>query len=1402
MRAILAASLLGAAAIAPLSVPAQTNAASERMLGAGRLQKASDLPAGAFRSRLEALSPRARNRALEWLNGLQFPPEDAASLRATGAGEIYYACTFPAVLTKAAPEQPAATAALASVPISPFPASLKFHSKPGSTNNILFLDFDGTTVSGTAWNSSPGQPTYYAVAFSTDGDYTTYSDSEQAAIKRVWQRVAEDYAPFDIDVTTEAPASFSDRTAQAVITRSTDANGNANPSSYAGGVAYVGAFANGSFANYRPAWVYVDNLSYAEPYIAEAASHEVGHNMGLSHDGTTAGSEYYEGHGSGATSWSSIMGVGYFVDVSQWSKGEYYLANNTQDDLAIIAGKTPYRTDDVGNSIASAGALTITNALFVSATTPESDPTNTRTGNKGVIERNSDADYFAFTSGAGPVSFSVTPWVSPANSRGGNLDLKLSILNSAGATLAATNPPDLTSASLTLTVATGTYYLVVSNAACGTPFANPPSGYTTYASLGQYFINGTVSGTFTNPVNAGAVADGPELARLNWLNVGYDVLIAHATGAPPATPVNGTAYSAGSALASGRVIFKGGGSTAEHVVRPGSTNYYVFYTANTTNHYSGGTTSVVVMPRYPPGIVDAFCYSNGFPLAGAAGGSGFSNAWQAVAGTFYAVTNSLYPDFTFTEPFPRLSSQRLAVDAYTPDTAPSVRRRFAPVTNGMLYFSYRIGIEYGYGGKYSGLRALKPDGTEAFFVGETSGDNILGIDGLGTAGVNSLYGLFSYQFDGGSAYLIAARFNFATRRVDATAYYRTQAVPLAEPTMWEASATAAVDRTAINGIELVTGGFSGGTAGRVYFDEVRVSRNWIGLFRDQPTADLDDDGLPDEWEQMHFGDALAAAPAEDPDGDGFSNADEYAAGTQPTNAASFVSTAWPRVLGTNGNPIVAGDSTPALPDGTDFGSASPCGAPVDHTLSVSNSGNSVLSIALITISASNQFSLLAWPEAVSPGARSNLVLRFSPSTYGAYAGTVSIFHGGSTTPVQFAIQGLGDVVAPPALAAIAPAAPVFDADPPGQNAAGETFDLATNGTPLLETGQCGFGGFGRIYLNYDASYLYLGGEGLDLTADENGMILFLGLDTLTDNAYSPVMGMAFSNQPYGLNLLQNLHFGAPMDIAILLGDEYGDGLYRDFAMGNGMNLGQGVFYLSGDYYGITDALVSQFDGTGTNVTASADDDGNRRTERWKVAIPWSALNAPSGAASISSLSLLGVIAGGTVFDTRYLSANYLAAGPADTLSSLDAYGNIGFGVVTLQPYVVTLPAGDFDHDGLPDGWELRYGLSAVSSNVPDADADDDGFADREEYIADTDPTNELSALPGATSGIPAGVTTLVVDPTSANRQYDIYWKSNLLPEAQPWIAYGLSRVGTGSNIVFTITNDAPRRIYRTGVKLP
>jgi hypothetical protein len=479
----------------------------------GHLGRIEDIPTGRFRTRLDGLHPNARDRAFQILQKFHFTELDLNSLESDPEGGIYYVDFFPPSPGGAGDDASDGSisgepvVAEPAVPISPFPASLVFHSRPGAPN-VIYLNFTGETVTNTAWNTSVGRTVIPAVAFSTDSDYSSYSDAEQTAIQRIWLRVAEDYAPFNVDVTTERPAILTAKTAMALITRSTDADGSNNPSSTAGGVAYVSVFGGSSYYRYRPAWIYFNNLGNTESYIAEAASHELGHNLGLSHDGKTDGTEYYGGHGSGDTSWGPIMGTGYSRNVSEWSQGEYYLANNTQDDLATIAAYISYRPDDHGDSAATATPLVFTGGTNIVSTRPDTDPENLAPANKGILERNTDVDVFSFTTGNGALNLAVNPWTQPSGTRGGNLDVLLELHDESGSLIMTNNPSSQTLAQIQTTLVAGRYYLYVRNTGVGDPMASTPAGYTSYGSIGQYFISGHVapSAPPTPPVNLRIVA--------------------------------------------------------------------------------------------------------------------------------------------------------------------------------------------------------------------------------------------------------------------------------------------------------------------------------------------------------------------------------------------------------------------------------------------------------------------------------------------------------------------------------------------------------------------------------------------------------------------------------------------------------------------------------------------------------------------------------------------------------------------------------------------------------------------------------------------------------------------------------------------------------------------------------
>lgn len=375
------------------------------------------------------------------------------------------------------------------------------HSNPTATKTI-YLDFDGHLLpANTAWtNSYNNGQAINAPAWSIDGD-SSFNDTELARIQNIWQRVAEDYAPFDVNVTTELrDESYLTRSSQSdqiygtrvLISPISSYFGNY------GGIAYVGVF---DFVGdyYKPALVFPEKLGpNDEKSIAEAISHEAGHNLGLGHDGTSS-QGYYTGHGSGATGWAPIMGVGYYQQLTQWSKGEYSGASNQEDDLAIITTQNGfgYRIDDAGSTALAA------NDLGLLGTNVENSEL-IDVSQFGIIERNTDQDWFEFATGEGMVNLTVQSMTQAFINNGSsftaeyltppsgssNLDIWAGIYAADGTTLVAqSNPVDLLSANFTnLFLNAGTYYLAIDGVGKG----DLVTGYSDYGSLGQYAISGTI----------------------------------------------------------------------------------------------------------------------------------------------------------------------------------------------------------------------------------------------------------------------------------------------------------------------------------------------------------------------------------------------------------------------------------------------------------------------------------------------------------------------------------------------------------------------------------------------------------------------------------------------------------------------------------------------------------------------------------------------------------------------------------------------------------------------------------------------------------------------------------------------------------------------------------------------
>lgn len=396
-------------------------------------------------------------------------------------------------------------------------------------------------------------------------------------------------------------------------------------------------------------------------------------------------------------------------------------------------------------------------------------------------------------------------------------------------------------------------------------------------------------------------------------------------------------------------------------------------------------------------------------------------------------------------------------------------------------------------------------------------------------------------------------------------------------------------------------------------------------------------------------------------------------------------------------------------------------------------------------------------------------------------------------------DGVGDVCDPcnqaqPAWAPGAvPGSPLVTADPPDQNTATDAFDFSAAGGAAGTRFQCGFGDFGRVRINYDATNLYLGGEGVNMAGNNNGMILFVGVNTLTDNEQN------LWNQtglPQSLDRLHNVAFTEPMDLAIVLGDEWGDGNYTNFNLASGDNYGQGVYYLSDfSFVPVPGITLSQFDGVGTNATGAVNADGNQSMDRWEARIPWSALNAPSGIGSVTQVFLCGVIASdGVNGNDRFLSANYMAAG-ASSPTGLDISGNYGFGFLTLAPYAVNVTDGDFD--GVPDAVEVQH-YGGVT-NAASSDTDGDGMTMIEEYIAGTSPASSASVLRARSIG--SDPTVGVGFQTVSGRIYELHRAAG--PGASWQVAAPHTNVvGTGGIVTLVDDGASTTRVYRIGVRLP
>jgi hypothetical protein len=356
---------------------------------------------------------------------------------------------------------------------NPLTAIPRLNSLPGAPVTI-YLDFDGHTETQNWPNSRTDNQSGPVVTpvFDIDNDFTTFSDTELEMIEETWYRVAEDFMPLRVNVTTVDPGTYNDFETMLV-----SIGGNGSWIGSPGGIAYLGAFNNGTV---NTCYVFSDNVGKGGvdhvKGIAMAASHEVGHTMDLLHHSVyDAGGNKTAEYDSGRPDVGPLMGAPYGSMREIWvSAPDSNGVNSIQDDFQVLTSTrnrtVAFRADDHGNTIATATPLLVSSPDILL---------------NGVLGQNDDIDVFRFETDSGDISFSVTGlnlraiYGNNNLTYGTNADLVLELRDSNGNLIVRDDPATSLFASVSANVTQGVYYVLVSSTG-------------QYGAIGQYTLAGTV----------------------------------------------------------------------------------------------------------------------------------------------------------------------------------------------------------------------------------------------------------------------------------------------------------------------------------------------------------------------------------------------------------------------------------------------------------------------------------------------------------------------------------------------------------------------------------------------------------------------------------------------------------------------------------------------------------------------------------------------------------------------------------------------------------------------------------------------------------------------------------------------------------------------------------------------
>jgi hypothetical protein len=308
------------------------------------------------------------------------------------------------------------------------------NSYPGAKATI-YLDFNGQLIEGTIWNQ---RGTIHA-------DSANLSSND---IREIFNRIADDYHPFNINITTDSAvfekAPVMQRT-RIIFTPTSRWYGNA------AGAACIGSF---SWGDDTPGWVFTSLLGDNPKFIAACASHQIGHTLGLQHQSVYDShcskiADYNGGAGTLENGWAPIMGIGYYKNCTIWQTGPSAAGcDSLQSDIDIIAGNKNgfgFRADDYGDDYTKSEPVTIYNQ-HVSV--------------RGVINKEDDKDAFSITIEQ-RVELQLNLVPDDVSKMENEPTIQVSLLNAKGEVITQYDPAKLKYIGIDKMLEAGQYYLIV-----------------------------------------------------------------------------------------------------------------------------------------------------------------------------------------------------------------------------------------------------------------------------------------------------------------------------------------------------------------------------------------------------------------------------------------------------------------------------------------------------------------------------------------------------------------------------------------------------------------------------------------------------------------------------------------------------------------------------------------------------------------------------------------------------------------------------------------------------------------------------------------------------------------------------------------------------------------------------